>query len=78
MRSSAWRSFTTTPTAPAVRRTADALQACGRAESVFRDLLLRTGVLAQLDRQAAPGDASSEGYLLHQIGTIHGGRDGAA
>ena len=62
------------PNRASLRRTADALQAYGRAESVYRDLLLRTDVLAQLDRQAAPGDASSEGYLLHQIATIHGGR----
>ena len=59
---------------PSLRRPADALREYRRAEQALRDLLARKADLAELDRKAAPGDTSTESYLVHQIAVIHGGR----
>jgi hypothetical protein len=59
---------------PSLGRPDDALAAYREAEAALRDLLGREGVLAALDRSAAPGDPSTRAYLTHQIGTILGGR----
>ncbi len=44
------------------------------AEQALRALLARKEDLALLDRNAPPGEQSSEAYLTHQVGTIIGSR----
>jgi tetratricopeptide (TPR) repeat protein len=55
-------------------RPEDALREYRRAEQALRDLLARKDDMAQLDREAPPGDVSTEAYLVHQVGTVLGGR----
>ncbi len=59
---------------PSLGRPDDALREYRRAEQALRELLARKTDLAELDRKAAPGDVSTEAYLVHQIAVIHGGR----
>ena len=59
---------------PSLHRPDDALREYRRAEQALRELLARKDDLAELDRKAAPGDTSTEAYLVHQIAVVHGGR----
>jgi hypothetical protein len=52
----------------------EALQLYERAEADHRAMLEDKAMLAELERNAVPGDPSTEAYLTHQIGTIRGGR----
>ena len=52
----------------------EALQLYERSEADHRAMLEDKAMLAELERNAVPGDPSTEAYLTHQIGTIRGGR----
>ncbi len=62
------------PTLPSFGDSTLALVEHRRAEQALRALLARKEDLAELDRQAPPGEQSSECYLTHQVATIIGSR----
>jgi serine/threonine protein kinase len=62
------------PTLPSFGDGEQALAEHRRAEAALRALLARTDDLAELDRNAPPGEQSSVCYLTHQVGTIIGSR----
>ena len=62
------------PTLPSFGDGAQALVEHRRSERALRELLARKDDLAALDRNAPPGEQSSEAYLTHQVGTIIGSR----
>lgn len=51
-----------------------ALRDYALAEQDLRAMLADHTMLAELDRQAVPGDPATEVYLRHQLGTVLGGR----
>ena len=55
-------------------RPQEALRLYALAEADLRALLAEGPLLDELDRNAVPGDPSTEAFLTHQIGTILGGR----
>jgi serine/threonine protein kinase len=59
---------------PSLHRPQEALAAYDAAEAGLRAVLDQPALLQALDGGGAPGDSASEAYLVHQIGTIHGGR----
>jgi len=59
---------------PSLQRPQEALAAYDAAEAGLRAVLEQPALLQALDGGGAPGDSASEAYLVHQIGTIHGGR----
>lgn len=62
------------PVLPSFGDGAQALVEHRLAEQALRALLARKEDLALLDRNAPPGEQSSEAYLTHQVGTIIGSR----
>ncbi len=62
------------PTLPSFSDGNRALLEHRRAEEALRKLLARKQDLADLDRNAPPGEKSNEAYLWHQVGTIIGSR----
>ena len=62
------------PTLPSFGDGDAALVEHRRAEQALRALLARKDDLAELDRNAPPGEQSSECYLTHQVATIIGSR----
>jgi tetratricopeptide (TPR) repeat protein len=59
---------------PSLGQPEQALAHFDQAEAVLRSHLAHPEVLALTDRNAAPGDTSSEVYTKHQLGTVIGGR----
>ena len=62
------------PTLPSFGDADQALAEHRLSEQALRALLARTEDLAELDRNAPPGEQSNEAYLLHQVGTTIGSR----
>ena len=62
------------PVLPSFGDGAQALVEHRRSEQALRALLARKEDLAALDRNAPPGEQSSQAYLTHQLGTIIGSR----
>ena len=51
-----------------------ALRYYAQAEADLRAMLADQAMLDELERQAVPGDPSTQAYLTHQLGTVLGGR----